>query len=45
MSETVLIFTQVDRDGNVDNLIAMGFTVLRSFDEISCDARTFIPPT
>ena len=45
MLERVLIFTQVDRDGNVDNLTAMGFTVLHNFDEISCDVGTFVPPT
>ena len=45
MLERVLIFTQVDYDGNVDNLTAMGFTVLHNFDEISCDAGTFeFPP-
>lgn len=31
----------VDGDGNMDSLSAMGFTVLHSFDEISCDASTF----
>ena len=41
MLERVLIFTQVDCDGNMDNLTAMGFTVLHHFDEISCDAGMF----
>lgn len=35
----------VDGDGNMESLSAMGFNVLHSFDEISCDASTFGPPT
>ena len=42
MLERVLIFTQVDYDGNLDNLFAMGFTVFHTFDEISCDTSTFV---
>lgn len=35
----------VDGDGNMDSLSAMGFNVLHSFDEISCDANTFTLPS
>ncbi|EED18474.1 beta-N-acetylglucosaminidase, putative [Talaromyces stipitatus ATCC 10500] len=31
----------VDGDGNFDSLTAMGFTVLHSFEEVTCDATTW----
>ena len=31
----------MDGDGNFDGLSAMGFSVLHSFEEVSCDAATF----
>jgi len=34
----------VDGDGNMDSLAAMGFHVLHSFDEISCNADAFDLP-
>lgn len=32
---------QVDGDGNFDSLSAMGFNVLHSFEEVTCDAATW----
>ncbi|KAL1988618.1 hypothetical protein VTN96DRAFT_9013 [Rasamsonia emersonii] len=42
----VLILDCVDGDGNFDSLSAMGFGVLHSFEEVTCDAATWklIPP-
>lgn len=38
---------QMDGDGNFDGLSAMGFSVLHTFDEVSCDAATWtmVPPS
>ncbi len=33
--------TQVDDDGNLDSFTAMGFEVLHTFNEVSCDASEF----
>ena len=35
---------KVDGDGNFDSLSAMGFSVLQSFEEVSCDAWTMVVP-
>lgn len=32
---------QVDADGNYDSLSSMGFSVLHSFEEVTCDASTW----
>lgn len=41
------LLPQMDGDGNFDGLSAMGFNVLHSFEEISCDAATWtmVPPS
>ena len=38
---------QVDGDGNFDSLSTMGFNVLHSFEEVSCDAAAWamVPPS
>ena len=35
--------SQIDGDGNMDSLIAMGFNMLHSFEEVSCDANALKP--
>ena len=37
----MLSVLQVDDDGNLESFTAMGFEVLQTFDEVSCDAGTF----
>ncbi|KAH0558518.1 hypothetical protein GP486_004826 [Trichoglossum hirsutum] len=41
------VLDYIDGDGNFDSLSAMGFTVLHSFDEVTCDAATWtmVPPS
>ncbi|KAI9826495.1 MAG: hypothetical protein M1819_007344 [Sarea resinae] len=41
------IMDYVDGDGNFDSLSALGFNVLHSFEEVSCDAATWtmVPPS
>lgn len=41
------MLVQIDGDGNVDGLNAMGFNVLYDFEEVSCDAATWtmVPPS
>ena len=43
----ILINKQVDEDGNFDSLSAMGFRILHSFEEVTCDAATWtmVPPS
>lgn len=38
---------QVDGDGNFDSLSGMGFNVLHSFEEVTCEAATWtmMPPS
>ncbi|KAG0160374.1 hypothetical protein PDIDSM_7901 [Penicillium digitatum] len=38
LSANAVVMDSVDGDGNFDNLSAMGFTVLHSFEEVDCDA-------
>lgn len=35
----------MDGDGNFDGLSAMGFNVLHTFEEVSCDAETWTVST
>lgn len=43
--DLLLTHAQVDGDGNFDSLSAMGFSVLHSFEEVSCDADTLVLPS
>ncbi|EEP76790.1 conserved hypothetical protein [Uncinocarpus reesii 1704] len=38
---SAVVLDCVDGDGNFDSLSAMGFSVLHSFDEVTCDAATW----
>lgn len=40
---SLIIELQIDGDGNFDSLTVMGFKVMHSFDEVSCDADTLRP--
>lgn len=40
---SLTIEMQIDGDGNFDSLTGMGFKVMHSFDEVSCDADTLKP--
>lgn len=40
-NSTICVLDHVDGDGNVNSLNIMGFELLHSFEEISCDASTF----
>lgn len=42
LEELLPMSKQIDGDGNFDSISAMGFNVLHSFEEVSCDVETMI---